>query len=189
MAIAQLIAQNIMDTGDFECLTTEVVDTAKKMMLNSAAVSLAAAAQSDGQVITKFVQEMGGNGKCTIIGQGLRSSPAYASLANGLMVRLLDFDDEIIPLGIHPSCTVFPIVMALGEMSGATGQDVIRAFVHGCNVTSKLSALTTDINPESGNPLLPNTKYNTASNWIHSSGRNTSGIGFNPTRTCDDHIS
>ena len=82
MAIAQLIAQNIMDTGDFECLTTEVVDTAKKMMLNAAAVSLAAAAQSDGQVITKFVQEMGGNGKCTIIGQGLRSSPAYASMAN-----------------------------------------------------------------------------------------------------------
>ena len=157
MAITQLIAQHITDTGDFESLTTEVVDTAKKMMLNSAAVSLAAAAQSDGQVITKFVQEMGGNGKCTIIGQGLRSSPAYASLANGLMVRLLDFDDEIIPLGIHPSCTVFPIVMALGEMGGSTGQDVIRAFVHGCNVTSKLSALTTDLKPKSGSPLLPNT--------------------------------
>ena len=157
MAITQLIAEHIIDTGDFESLTTEVVDTAKKMMLNSAAVSLAAAAQSDGQVITKFVQEMGGNGKCTIIGQGLRSSPGYASLANGLMVRLLDFDDEIIPLGIHPSCTVFPIVMALGEMGGSTGQDVIRAFVHGCNVTAKLSALTTDINPENGNPFLPNT--------------------------------
>jgi len=89
---------------------------------------------------------MGGNGKCTIIGQGLRSSPAYASLANGLMVRLLDFDDEIIPLGIHPSCTVFPVVMALGEMIGSTGQDVIRAFVNGCNVTSKLSRLLSENN-------------------------------------------
>ena len=144
MAITELISQHIADNGAFESLTIESVETAKEMMLNAAAVSLAAAAQPDGQVITKFVQEMGGNGKCTIIGQGLRSSPAYASLANGLMVRLLDFDDEIIPLGVHPSCTVFPVVMALGEMTGSTGQDVIRAFVHGCDITSKLSRLLSD---------------------------------------------
>ena len=144
MAITELISQHIADNGGFESLTIESVETAKEMMLNAAAVSLAAAAQPDGQVITKFVQEMGGNGKCTIIGQGLRSSPAYASLANGLMVRLLDFDDEIIPLGVHPSCTVFPVVMALGEMTGSTGQDVIRAFVHGCDITSKLSRLLSD---------------------------------------------
>ena len=146
MAITHLIAQHITEQGGFESLKTEAVEIAKEMMLNAAAVSLAAAAQPDGQVITNFVQEMGGNGKCTIIGQGLRSSPAYASLANGLMVRLLDFDDEIIPLGIHPSCTVFPVVMALGEMIGSTGQDVIRAFVNGCNVTSKLSRLLSENN-------------------------------------------
>ena len=146
MAITHVIARHITEQGGFESLKTEAVEIAKEMMLNAAAVSLAAAAQPDGQVITKFVQEMGGNGKCTIIGQGLRSSPAYASLANGLMVRLLDFDDEIIPLGIHPSCTVFPVVMALGEMIGSTGQDVIRAFVNGCNVTSKLSRLLSENN-------------------------------------------
>jgi len=146
MAITHVIARHITEHGGFESLKTEAVEIAKEMMLNAAAVSLAAAAQPDGQVITNFVQEMGGNGKCTIIGQGLRSSPAYASLANGLMVRLLDFDDEIIPLGIHPSCTVFPVVMALGEMIGSTGQDVIRAFVNGCNVTSKLSRLLSENN-------------------------------------------
>ena len=146
MAITHVIARHITEQGGFESLKTEAVEIAKEMMLNAAAVSLAAAAQPDGQVITKFVQEMGGNGKCTIIGQGLRSSPAYASLANGLMVRLLDFDDEIIPLGIHPSCTVFPVVMALGEMIGSTGQDIIRAFVNGCNVTSKLSRLLSENN-------------------------------------------
>jgi len=146
MAITHLIAQHITEQGGFESLKTEAVEIAKEMMLNAAAVSLAAAAQPDGQVITKFVQEMGGNGKCTIIGQGLRSSPAYASLANGLMVRLLDFDDEIIPLGIHPSCTVFPVVMALGEMIGSTGQEVITAFVNGCNITSKLSRLLSENN-------------------------------------------
>jgi len=146
MAITHVIARHITEHGGFDSLKTEAVEIAKEMMLNAAAVSLAAAAQPDGQVITNFVQEMGGNGKCTIIGQGLRSSPAYASLANGLMVRLLDFDDEIIPLGIHPSCTVFPVVMALGEMIGSTGQEVITAFVNGCNITSKLSRLLSENN-------------------------------------------
>ena len=67
MAITHVIARHITEHGGFESLKTEAVEIAKEMMLNAAAVSLAAAAQPDGQVITKFVQEMGGNGKCTII--------------------------------------------------------------------------------------------------------------------------
>ena len=141
MGTTQQLAQYVLEHGKYDRLPAEVVATAKEMMLNAAAVALAAAAQPDGQRITQFVQEMGGNGKCTIIGRGLRSSPVYAALANGLMVHLLDFDDVIIPSGVHPSCTVFPVVMALGEMNGSAGRDVLAAFVQGCEVTSKLAGL------------------------------------------------
>ena len=141
MGATQLLARHVMENSAYDLLPARVVATAKEMMLNAAAVALAAAAQPDGQRITEFVQEMGGNGKCTIIGRGLRSSPVYAALANGLMVHLLDFDDVIIPSGVHPSCTVFPVVMALGEMNGSTGRDVLAAFVQGCEVTSKLAGL------------------------------------------------
>ena len=141
MGATQLLARHVMEHSAYDLLPAPVLATAKEMMLNAAAVALAAAAQPDGQRITQFVQEMGGNGKCTIIGRGLRSSPVYAALANGLMVHLLDFDDVIIPSGVHPSCTVFPVVMALGEMNGSTGRDVLAAFVQGCEVTSKLAGL------------------------------------------------
>ena len=147
MGATQLLARHVIENSAYDLLPAEVVATAKEMMLNAAAAALAAAAQPDGQRITQFVQEMGGNGKCTIIGRGLRSSPVYAALANGLMVHLLDFDDVIIPSGVHPSCTVFPVVMALGEMNGATGRDVLAAFVQVCEVTSKLAGLLFQANP------------------------------------------
>lgn len=146
MGATQLLARHVLENSAYDLLPTRVVAIAKEMMLNAAAVALAAAAQPDGQRITEFVQEMGGNGKCTIIGRGLRSSPVYAALANGLMVHLLDFDDVIIPNGVHPSCTVFPVVMALGEMNGAIGRDVLAAFVQGCEVTSKLAVLLSQDN-------------------------------------------
>ena len=148
MGATQLLARHVMEQSAYDLLPAQVVATAKEMMLNAAAAALAAAAQPDGQRITQFVQEMGGNGKCTIIGRGLRSSPVYAALANGLMVHLLDFDDVIIPSGVHPSSAVFPVVMALGEMNGSSGQDVLAAFVQGCEVTSKLAGLLFPENPD-----------------------------------------
>ena len=111
------------------------------MMVNAAAVALAAAAQPDGRTVTHVVQELRGNGKCTIIGMGLRSSPTYAALANGIMVHLLDFDDEVIPRGVHPSSTAFPVVTALGECNGNAGKEVLTAYALGCEVTAKLAGI------------------------------------------------
>ena len=49
---------------------------------------MAGAGQPESLTITQFVQEMGGNGRCTVIGMGLRTSPVNAALANGAMVHL-----------------------------------------------------------------------------------------------------
>ncbi len=62
MGATQLLARHVMNHSAYDLLPDEVVATAKEMMLNAAAVALAAAAQPDGQRITQFVQEMGGNG-------------------------------------------------------------------------------------------------------------------------------
>ena len=92
MGFAQQLAE-LVGESSFSDLPTAAVEISKDMMVNAAAVGLAGAAQTGGLAITRFAQEMGGNGKCTIIGMGLRTSPMYAALANGAMVRLLDFDD------------------------------------------------------------------------------------------------
>ena len=139
--ILHTLTQFAQQQSDFAALPPDVITASKEMMVNAAAAGLAGAAQADGQTVTNFVQEMGGNGKCTIIGKGLRTSPVYAALTNGVLIHLLDFDDEIPANGLHPSSAVFPVVMALGEMNGLTGPNVLAAFAVGCEVTSKLQSL------------------------------------------------
>lgn len=138
------IAQFAAEGTAFDKLPTEVVEVSKEIMINAAAVGLAGAAQEEGQITTRFVQEMGGNGKCTIIGKGLRSSPAYAALTNGVLIRLLDFDDELAGTGVHPGSAIFPVVMALGEMNGIHGRAVLSAFAAGFEITAKLAAWLND---------------------------------------------
>lgn len=150
MGITRRLAQLVLEKNSFEELPAEVVEHSKEMMINAAAAALAAAARPEGQAITRLVQEMRGNGKCTIIGMGLRTSPVYAALANGTMVHLLDFDDEITRRRVHPSSAIFPVVMALGEMNGHPGKNVLTAFALGCEVASKLSGI--DDPDEEGTP-------------------------------------
>ncbi len=137
--LLQPIVKFTLEDSSFDCLPPEVAAVAKEMLVNAAAAGLAGAAQPDSLILTRYMQEMHGSGQCTIIGQGLRSSPVYAALVNGLMINLLDFDDTVVATGCHPGSAVFPAVMALGELHGRSGRDVLAAFVLGCEVTSWLS--------------------------------------------------
>lgn len=131
-------------------LPPAVLTAAKAMLVNAAAVGLAGAAQPESFAITRFIQEMGGNGKCTLIGKGLRTSPVYAALANALMISLLDFDDQIVPGQAGPSAVAFPPAMAIGEMNGSPGAAVLAAFILGCEISAKLS----DLLPPDAAPAL-----------------------------------
>ena len=119
-------------------LPPEVAELCREMMLNAAGAALAGAAHPDGVALARVVREMGGNGRSTIIGMGMRTSPVYASLVNGTLVRLLDYDDNTVDAGAHVTAAVFPPVMALGEMHGYSGQDVLSAFAAGCEVAARL---------------------------------------------------
>ena len=118
-----------------------VAESCRELMLNAAGAALAGAAHPEGVALARVVREMGGNGRSTIIGMGMRTSPVYASLVNGTLVRLLDFDDNTVDSGAHCTAAVFPAVMALGEMHGYSGHAVLDAFAVGCEVAARLGAL------------------------------------------------
>ena len=85
-----------------------VAELCRELMLNAAGAALAGAAHPDGVALARVVREMGGNGRSTIIGMGMRTSPVYAALVNGTLVRLLDFDDNTVDTGAHCTAAVFP---------------------------------------------------------------------------------
>ena len=136
-------AAEIAQSG--EPLPAPVADVCRDMMLNAAAAALAGAAHPDAIALTRVVRNMGGNGRSTIIGMGQRTSPVYAALVNGALIRLLDFDDNLSGSpasnapAANPTAAVFPAVMALGEMHGFAGNSALNAFAVGCEVIARLS--------------------------------------------------
>jgi 2-methylcitrate dehydratase PrpD len=139
MGFTKRLVEYAIDNNKYDLLPADVVDRSKEMMINAAGVALAAAAQPDSRILTEVIQDLRGNGKCTIIGMGLRTSPSYAALANGMMINLLDFDDEITQSDMHLSSTILPVVMALGEMNGASGQSVIAAYSMASEITARIA--------------------------------------------------
>ena len=128
-------------------LPEAVADICRDMMVNAAASALAGAAHPDAIAMARAFREMGGNGRSTIIGMGQRTSPVYAALINGALIRILDYDDNLAladgcdPSTVNPTAAVFPAVMALGEMHGFPGNLALAAFATGCEIVTRLSTV------------------------------------------------
>ncbi|MCJ7630498.1 MAG: MmgE/PrpD family protein, partial [Longimicrobiales bacterium] len=72
-----------------------------------------------------------GPGPATVLGSGKRMDPVSASLANALMVRVMDYNDIYWQQDpSHPS-DIIPAAMALGERAGGSGKDLILGIVLG----------------------------------------------------------
>jgi len=123
-----------------EDVPSAVIERSKEMMLNAAGIGLAGVREPEGPAIVDFIRERGGNPSCSVIGSDVRTTPEYAALANGTLVHVLDFDENIERRSNHPSNVMFPTVMAIGEFMGSSGRDVVAAFAIGCEVSTKLGA-------------------------------------------------
>jgi 2-methylcitrate dehydratase PrpD len=99
---------------------------------------LAGVAEPVSQTITGYIAKLGGPPQASVIGQGLKVSAPDAALANGVIAHALDYDDCGVKIG-HPSVLVLPAVLSLGEHLGASGQDLLTAYLLGLEVEGKLA--------------------------------------------------
>lgn len=118
-----------------------VIQRAKEMMLNAAGIGLAGSREAEGRTIADYVQEIGGAPKVTVLGEAFRTAPELAALANGTMVHVMDFDENVERRANHPSNVMFPTVMAVAEANGSSGLDAVAAFAIGCEVSTKLGGI------------------------------------------------
>lgn len=141
------IARFIVKTKDEE-VPPEALLTARDAAFDCVGVALAGAAQPLGKMMLEMTREEGGNPEATVIGGGLRTSPTMAALANGTLAHALDYDD----MGSfgHPSVALLPPVLALGEKLGASGREVLNAYVIGFEVAANLSAASHYVQTERG---------------------------------------
>lgn len=125
----------------YEDLPSEVVASAKLRLLDSLGLMLIAGAGPFGDAIVRGVGAMGGGDDSSIIGAGKRTSAMLAAMANGALAEALQFDDTHNETIIHATSPTAAAVLAVGEMIGAPGRDVLTAFAGGTELTCRIGVV------------------------------------------------
>jgi 2-methylcitrate dehydratase PrpD len=137
MGATEKIARFIVDTG-YEDIPRDAVEKAKRTALDCLGAALAGVAEPVSQAITGYVTKLGGLPQASVLGAGLKVSVPDAALANGSIAHALDYDDCGVKIG-HPSVLVLPAVLSLGEHLGASGRDILTAYILGLEIEGKLA--------------------------------------------------
>ena len=72
-----------------------------------------------------------GSGPSSVVGQAAQLPAPWAAMANGTAAHALDYDDNVQVVLGHTSAVQVPALLALGEAIGATGAQVIDAYIIG----------------------------------------------------------
>jgi|RhiMetdeSRZDD1v2_1073273.scaffolds.fasta_scaffold21417_3 2-methylcitrate dehydratase PrpD len=137
MGATEKIARFIADTG-YEDIPCDAVDKAKRTALDCLGASLAGVAEPVSQAIAGYVTKLGGPLQASVFGAGVKVSVPDAAMANGSIAHALDYDDCGVKIG-HPSVLVLPAALSLGEHLGASGQDILTAYIVGLEIEGKLA--------------------------------------------------
>src|SRR6478609_10377091 len=76
--------------------------------------------------------------QATVLGRGEKVDMASAALVNGITSHTFDFDDTHLKTIIHPAGPVASALLALAEVTGASGREVIDALVIGIDVSCRM---------------------------------------------------
>src|SRR3954463_12820846 len=105
----------------FADLSQDAVYQAKRFLLDSVGCALGGYQQHDVAIALDVLREIAGHGKCSVIGSGETMDAVSASLANGLMIRCMDYNDIYWKQDpSHPS-DIFPAAIACCERARGNG--------------------------------------------------------------------
>ena len=139
MGATETIAKWIVNTT-YEDIPPDAIRVASESCFDLLGVILAGSTQPVGEIIQQYVTDLGGSPDATVLASGRQNSLPNTALANGTMGHALDFDDYG-GFG-HPTVAIFPALLALGEHIGATGRDIMEAYVVGCEIGLAVSHAT-----------------------------------------------
>ena len=133
----------------FEDLGAEVVQQAKKLILDLVGVSLAGYATMEfPKIVVSYFADLGGKPEATIV-QTKKKFPALnAAFANASCAHAIDMDDGHRFGALHPGAVIIPAALAAAELGGADPKTLLAGIVAGYEIMIRIGAA---INPSSLN--------------------------------------
>ena len=119
----------------FEQLPAAAVEVARTGFIDTIATMIAGSRDDAPQLLKKALSPPPGNATLYFTGE---TAPApEAAWINGTAAHALDYDD--VAVRGHPSTVLVPAILAEGEELGASGSEMIAAYVAGYEVWAELS--------------------------------------------------
>lgn len=123
---------------DYEQIPETIRERGKSLILDALGVALASTHYDFAHRTLSGIGALAGNGSCAVIGMGRRLPLRDAVLMNGVLVHGLDYDDTHVDSAVHPTASSFPCALGMAEHIGATGRDLLAAYVLGVEVATRI---------------------------------------------------
>ncbi|MBM2805430.1 MAG: MmgE/PrpD family protein [Deltaproteobacteria bacterium] len=138
--VTDTLAHFVTET-DFATISEKTRANAKLHILDTLGVALAGSKTSVAEIAIDYCRTLGASSAASIWGTKAKASVSTAAFANGLLSHALDYDDwdAFIHVG-HPSSMLVGAALPLAENIGASGQDLLKAYVLAMEVICKLAA-------------------------------------------------
>jgi 2-methylcitrate dehydratase PrpD len=121
--------------------------TALEHLLDGYGLALSGHDEESHAILRRYAERVSCAPEMVIFGTPLRSSAEVAALANGLAMHAMDYDDtqlstnpaSVYGLLTHPTTPVLGATSAAAELVGATGKELLVAYVAGVEVACRTS--------------------------------------------------
>lgn len=120
-------------------LPAPVVREAVRSLVNHMAVSIGGAGHESIAMTLAAMTPFAGPPQAALPGRRERTDCLLAALATGIASHVLDFDDTHPDLLVHPSGPVAAALLPLAELRGASGAELLNAFVVGVEIECRIA--------------------------------------------------
>ena len=143
--VTDTFARFVADT-DYLTISESALSQAKMHMLDSLGAALAAVSAPVAGIALDYCKRMGTSQEASLWGTEEKTSVPMAAFTNGLLAHALDFDDWDAYLRVgHPTSMITAAALALGETIGASGKDLLKAYVFGIEILTQMAAGAPDL--------------------------------------------
>lgn len=129
-------------------LPAVVVANGKKSILDGLGLALSGSVAHTGGHVRRHLEDIGAVATgATVIGWDRKAPARFAAFANGVGIHADDYDDtqlavakdRVYGLLTHPTAPALPAALAMGEVLGSSGADVMLAYHLGVEVECKIA--------------------------------------------------
>jgi 2-methylcitrate dehydratase PrpD len=126
-----------VDGTRYDAIPPMALETAKTAIMDCLGVAVAGGTEESARVAGRLARDEGGKEDATVYGQRFKLPTAQAALINGIAAHAHDFDHSFV-VGGQPTSPIIPAVFTVGESLGASGKQVLEAYVTGFELVAGL---------------------------------------------------